>query len=81
MDRTLALDKADHLRNRILRWDRDHHVNMIWHEMALLDPAFLLHGQFAEDLPKMPPQLHIQRLSAALGNEHHMIFALPPRVA
>jgi len=26
---------------------------MIWHEMAFLNPAFLLQGQFAEDLSEM----------------------------
>src|SRR6185503_4370966 len=29
MDRALALDELDHLRHRILRWDRDQHVHVI----------------------------------------------------
>jgi hypothetical protein len=51
-NRTLALDEADHLRNRVFRRDRDHHVDMIWHEVALLDPAFLLQSQLAEHIPR-----------------------------
>jgi|SRR5215471_14537874 len=52
VDRTLAFDIADHLCDRVFRWDRDHHVDMIGHEMALLDPAFLLCGQFAKHPPR-----------------------------
>ena len=77
MDRTLALDEPDHLRHRVFRWDRDHHVHVIGHQMAFFDPAFLLLRQLAEHLPQMPPQLRIQRLPAALGNEDDMVFALP----
>ena len=45
--------------------------------MPLLDPAFLLLSQLAEDLPKILPQLNIQRLSAALWNENNVVFAVP----
>jgi hypothetical protein len=45
--------------------------------MAFLNSALLLHRQSAKHLPKMLPQLTLKRLPAALGNEHHMIFALP----
>jgi hypothetical protein len=47
MDRTLALDKSDHLRDRVFWWNRDHHVNVIQHEMAFFDSAFLLQGELA----------------------------------
>jgi hypothetical protein len=81
MDRTLALDKPDHLRNRVFLWNQDHHMNVIRHEMALFDPAFFFQRRIAEDLAEMRSQLRVQRLSPALGNEHHMIFALPLTVA
>ena len=77
MDRTLALDKADNLRDSVLWWDRDHHMHMIRHEMTFLDAALLLYGQLAEHLAQVTSQLHIQRLPAALGNEHHLVFAVP----
>jgi hypothetical protein len=81
MDRTLALDKPDHLRDRVFRRNRDHHVNVIRHEMAFLDLALLLQRQLTEDLAEMPSQFPVKRLSAALGNKHNMIFALPLAVA
>src|SRR6185312_1847974 len=69
VDSALALDVPDHLRHRILGWNRYHHVTMIRHQMPLFAPALLLHCQPAEHLPKMLPQLPVQRLPAALGNE------------
>src|SRR5262249_4631614 len=53
---TLAFDKTGHLGDRILWRDRDHHMHMIWHEVTLFDPAFLLQGQFAEHIPEILPQ-------------------------
>jgi hypothetical protein len=61
VDRTLALDETDHLLNGIFRWDRDHHVDMIQHEVTLLDPAFLLQSQLAEHIPQVPPQFTVQQ--------------------
>jgi hypothetical protein len=81
VDGALALDLPDHLRNRVFRRNRYHHVNMVGHQMPLLDPARRLHRQSAEDLPEMLPELAVQRLSAALGNAYHMIFAVPLAVA
>ena len=40
--RTLALDVSDHLRHRVFRWDRDHHMHMISQQMPFLDLALLL---------------------------------------
>ena len=81
VDRTLALDKSDRLRNRVFCWNRDHHVNLIRHEMAFFDRAFLLQRQLGEDIAEMRSQLPVQGLAAALGNKHNMIFALPLAVA
>src|SRR5262249_29650456 len=61
---TLFLDEADHLRNRIFRRNRDHHVHVIRQQMPLLDPAFLLRSQLAEHFPKMPSQLSVQTSSS-----------------
>jgi len=81
MDGAFALDVPDHLRNRVFWRYRYHHVNMIGHQMALLDPALLLHRQSAEYLTEMLPQLAVERLPAALGNENDMVFAVPFAVA
>src|SRR5262249_41131775 len=77
----LVLFEPDHLRHRILRWDRNHHVHMIRHQMAFLDPTFLLPRQLPEYLSKMFPQVTIQGFPSALGNENNVVFALPFRVA
>jgi hypothetical protein len=77
MDRAFPLDEASHLRDSVFRRYRYHHVNVIGRQMPFLDPAFLLLSQFAEQVPKMAPQLRIQRLPAAFGNEHNVVFALP----
>jgi hypothetical protein len=40
--RALAFNKLDHLRRGIFEWDRYHHMHMIRHQMAFLNPVFLL---------------------------------------
>ena len=77
VDRALALDKAHHLGNRVLRRDRNHHMDVVGHQMPFLDPALFLFGQSAEHLPEVAAQLRIQRLATAFGNEHDVVFALP----
>src|SRR6476660_8207222 len=62
MDGALAFDIADHLRDRVFRRDRDHHVNVIRDQMAFLDSAFLLHRQLAKHFPEMLSQLPVKRL-------------------
>src|SRR5208337_1584844 len=39
-NRAFTLDKTDDLGNRVFRRDRDQHVDVIGHQMSLLDPAF-----------------------------------------
>src|SRR5205823_13212692 len=75
-----SLDIPYHLRHRVLRRNRNHHVHMIRHQMPFLDSTLLLLCQPPEDLPQIPPQFFVQRLSTALRDEHHMIFALPFRM-
>ena len=45
VDRALAFDVPDHLRHRILRWDRYHHVYVIRQQMPLFDTTLLPLGQ------------------------------------
>src|SRR5882672_300855 len=54
MNRALPFHKSDHLRYSVLRWDREHHVHMIQHQMPFLDPAFLALGQSTEYFSQMP---------------------------
>src|SRR6266851_2099908 len=81
MDRALALDETDHLRNRIFRWDGNRHVNVVGHQVPLFDPTLLLLRQLPKHLSEVPPQLRVKCLLAAFGNEYNMIFALPLAVA
>src|SRR5690349_17342955 len=56
-DGALALDVADHLRHRIFRRYRDHHMHVVRHQMAFLDPALLLRRQTAQDLAEIRSKL------------------------
>ena len=47
-DRTLALDEADDLRDGVFWRDRNQHMDMIGHQMPLLDPAFATPRQIVE---------------------------------
>jgi hypothetical protein len=76
MDCALALDVPHHLGHCLFGRDRDHHVDVVGHQMPFLDSALLLQRQFAKYFSEMLPQFLVERLSAALGNEHDMIFAL-----
>jgi hypothetical protein len=71
----LSLNVPDHLRHRVFRRDRNHHVHVIRQQVPLFDPAFFLRSKLAEYLTEMLSQLHIQRLSSTLGNEYDVVYA------
>jgi hypothetical protein len=48
--------------------------------MPFLDPTLLLRGQFLEHFPEVTPQFAMQRFPATFGNEHNVVFAVPPRL-
>jgi len=73
--------EANHLRDRIFRWNRNQHMHVIREKMTFRDPALFLLRQPAEHLSQMWAQFSINRSSAALGNEDHVVFAVPFRVA
>ena len=50
---------------------------MIRPQGPLFNPTFLLRSQRPEDLPKMPPQLMVERFPTRLRDKHHMILAVP----
>jgi hypothetical protein len=66
---------------RTLWRDRYQHMHMILHQVAFFYPALLVLRQLLEYLPKMRPEFFVQRLSSALGNEYHMLFARPSAMA
>ena len=79
-DGTLAFQKPDHRRHRVLRWDRDAHVNMVWHPVSLNDLALLLLGQGVEDCAQWPPRLAKDGLPTPFGHEHNVLLAVPFRM-
>src|SRR5262249_10295972 len=81
VDGALPLDEPDHLRYRILRWNRHQHVHMVRHQVAFFHLALLLRGQSPKHLSKVPTKLTVQRPATTLRDEHDVVFALPPRVA
>src|SRR6185437_11265410 len=79
-DRTLPFHVPDDLRHRILGRDRYQHVDMIRHQMPLLDPTFLAAREVVKHLAQMPLYLAEQQLLAVLRRKHDMVLALPGRV-
>ncbi len=67
VDRALALDVPDHLRYRVLRRDRDHHVYMVHLQVPFFDLALPLPGQRVEHLTQSAPQLSIDRALRYFG--------------
>ena len=80
VDRTLALDEADHLRHRIFWRYRNHHVHMIRHQVPFLDHTFLLPRQPAKNIAQFLPDLPEDRLLPVLRDEYDVILTLPSRV-
>ena len=79
-DRALAFQKSDHGRHRVLRWNRDAHVNMVWHQVPLDDLALLLFSQGMEDCAQLPTRLAKDDLPSSFGHEHNMVLAVPFRM-
>lgn len=72
---------SDHLRDDIFRRYRNHHVNVILHQMPFFRSPFLLRLKLAETLPEVLPLFPLQNLPPILGNENDVISALPFAVA
>ena len=80
MDCALALDVPHDLTDRVLRRNRQHHVNVVGQQMPFFDPALSVFRKLAENLPQVFAQLAVQNLAPKLRNENDVIFALPLRV-
>ena len=80
VDCALAFDIPHDLTDRVLGRDRQHHVNMVGHQMPFLNPALSLFRKIAEHPAQMSAQLAVQNLPTKLRNENDVVFALPFRV-
>ena len=77
MDRALSFDIPDYLADRVFRGNRQQHVNMVRHQMPLLDPALALLHELPKHRPKILLQFAIQHLPAVFRNEDDVVLALP----
>jgi len=55
-------------------------MDVIRHQMSLLDPAFLAACEIVKHLAQMPFYFAEQQRFAVLRREHDMVLALPGRV-
>jgi hypothetical protein len=76
-DRALPFEKPDHRSHRVLGGNRDTHMHVIRHQMTIENLALFLPGQRMKDFSQVSACFPEQHLAPPLGNEHHMVFAVP----
>src|SRR5215467_3548099 len=76
-DSTLPFQEPHHRSDRVLRGNRDAHMDMVRHSMPFHNLALLLPGQRMKDLSQMTTHLYEEYSASPLGNEYHMVFAVP----
>src|SRR6266581_5446260 len=64
----------------MLRGNLHAYMDMIRHQVAFNDPAFLLTCQLMEDGPQGFTNVAIHGLPAPLGDKHDVVLAIPPRM-
>ena len=80
VDRTFPLDVPDDVRHRVLWRDRQHHVDVVDHKMALADLALLLLRKLAENFTQVTPNLPVQDFPSAFRDEDDVVLTLPLRM-
>jgi hypothetical protein len=81
MDRALPFDVTNHLGHGVFGRYRNQHMHVVRLQVSFENLALLLGGKPPENFAKMFPQLPVQNFPPTLGNEDHMVLALPFRVA
>jgi hypothetical protein len=79
-DGTFAFQKPDHGRHRVLGWNGDAHVNMVWHQVPLDNLTFLLLGEGVENCARLPTLFAKDGFPAPFGHEHNVVLAVPFRM-
>jgi len=77
---TLPLQKLDHRSDRVLGWNRDTHMHMVWHQVSLNNLTLFLLGERMKDRPELLADGAENRFPPSLRDEHNMIFAVPFRM-
>jgi len=77
--RALPFQKPDHRSDRVLGGNRDTHMHVIRHPMAIQNLALFLPSQRVEDFSQVSARLSEQHLAPSLGARHIMrTFLRPP---
>ena len=80
MNGAFSFDISNYLRNRMLRRNRDQHMDMIRLQMTLLDSALPLLGQVPKHLSQILSKLSKEHFPPILWNPDNVILAFPHRV-
>ena len=80
VNRALSFDKTYYLGHRILRWYRDHHMDMIGHQVPLLDQTFSLSCQSMENFSQLFSYPAKNRFLPIFRYEDDVILTLPSGV-
>jgi len=78
-DGAFPFQKPDHRGDRVLGGNRDAHMHVIRHQMAIENLALFLPGQRMEDFSQVPTRLPEQHFAPSLRASHIMrTFLRPP---
>ena len=78
-DSALPFQKPDHRGHRVLGGNRDAHMHVIRHQMAIQNLALFLPGQRVEDFSQVSARLSKQHLAPSLRASHIIrTFLRPP---
>jgi hypothetical protein len=80
MDRALPFDEPDHLRDRVLRWNFDQHMDVIGHQMPFHDPTILLSRQLMHDISQILSDPAEDCFLPVLRDENDMKLTFPATV-
>jgi hypothetical protein len=79
-DGALAFQEPDHGSYRVLGWNGDAHVHVVWHQVSLNDLALLLPSQRVENRTQLSTDLAKDGLPPSLGHKHDVVLAVPFRM-
>ena len=78
-DGALPFQEPDHRGHRVLRGNRDTHMDVVRHQMSIQNLALFLPGQSVENFSQVSARLSKQHLASSLGASHIMrTFLRPP---
>ena len=79
-DGALSFQEPDHRCHWVLGRNRDTHVHVVRHQMALDDLTLFLSRQRVKDHTQLPTRLAEDGFPAAFGHENDVVLAVPFRI-